>query len=80
MAVISFASTGLSKASKQSYVMLPEKSPSKQSKVAMAGRGYVDTSPQKSSSQSFNFSPQKLVALNSRYVSVSLKAADLDKV
>ena len=60
--------------------MLPEKIPSKQSTVAMAGRGYVDTSPQKSSSQSFNFSPQKLAALNSRYVSVSLKAADLDKV
>ena len=74
MAVISF------KSFRAVFVMLPEKSPSKQSTVAMAGRGYVDTSPQKSSSQSFNFSPQKLAALNSRYVSVSLKAADLDKV
>ena len=70
----------VSTASKQSFVMLPDKSPSKQSTVLMAGRGSVDASPEKSSSQSFNFSPQKMAALNSRYVSVSLKAADLDKV
>ena len=37
-------------------------------------------SPAKSSSKPLDFSPQKLTALNSRYVSVSLKAADLDRV
>ena len=37
-------------------------------------------SPAKSQSQQLDFSPQKMAALNARYVSVSLKAADLDRV
>ena len=37
-------------------------------------------SPAKGPSKPLDFSPQKLAALNSRYVSVSLKAADLDRV
>ena len=37
-------------------------------------------SPAKSQIQQLDFSPQKMPALNARYVSVSLKAVDLDRV
>ena len=69
------------------YVVSPQKgqdkalntSPQKSATFATS-KGSSLISPAKSQSQPLDFSPQKMAALNARYVSVSLKAADLDRV